>query len=120
MGKLNRFEYNCSVMKRDGGLVRCQNCGQITGFIYERNHRYIKYLFICKCEADGKAELSRGEKPELKYPHRMVYQKGNIHICPNCGRELFWVKKDAILNYTFNVVCKCSVEYDTKYFIKNL
>ena len=120
MGKISRNKYNSETMKRDGGLVRCDKCGQITGFIHEGNHKYIKYIFVCKCGSVGKVEIIVDKKPKLEYPCRKIYQNGSVHICPNCERELFWVKEDMVSNYAFNVVCKCGVEYDMKYFIKRL
>ncbi len=120
MGELARNLYRAEIMKNDGGTVMCKNCGNVTGYIYPYNHKHIKYMFLCKCTGYGKVEISRGKKPKLLYPQRKVYQKENIHICPNCERELFRVEEESVLNYSFNVVCKCGVEYDVKYFVKKL
>ena len=105
-------------MKQDGGNIKCEKCGEVTGYIYEHNHKYIKYRFYCKCGKYGNVEIIRGKRTPLKYPQRRLYQKGSEHICPNCERMLFRVEEETVLNYAFNVICRCGVEYDMKYIIK--
>lgn len=120
MAEISKSERNSLSLKQDGGIVRCRKCGRVAGFIHERNHKYISYIFVCKCTNVGKVEICRGDRPRLKSPGRKIYEKHGVHICPNCERELFWVKEDAVLNYSFGAVCACGVEYDTKYKIKSL
>lgn len=120
MRKITRNDFNSLISKPDGGIINCDKCGRITGFIYERTHKYINYMFMCKCSNVGRAEIYRGRRPTLEYPMRKLYQKENLHICPNCERIIFRVMDDAVQNYAFNVICKCGVEYDLKYYIKRL
>lgn len=120
MGKIIRNDFNSNILKADGGVIRCDKCNRVTGFIYERTHEYINYMFMCKCTNVGRAEIYRTRRPVLEYPERKLYQKENIHICPHCERLLFRVMEDAVQNYAFNVICKCGVEYDMKFYIKKL
>ena len=107
--------YNATVLKPNGGIVQCSCCKRVTGRIEGINYKYIEFAFVCKCGEFGKAELYRGKHPHLSYPNRALYNKESVFICQNCERPLFWVKEDAVLNYAFNVICKCGVEYDIKF-----
>ncbi len=118
--KLIRNECRAYTSKPDGGEIICKLCGRILGNIAVGKHRYLKLTFFCKCDAFCKVELSKGEIPVLEYPNRKIYQKENLHICPHCERELFLTEEENILNYAFNAVCKCGVEYDKKYILKKL
>ena len=115
MERLTKKNYKATTLRPDGSVIHCKECGFVTGYIYERAHKYIGYNFLCKCSNEGKIELYRGRKPKLERPKRRLYKKDNVHICPNCETPLFWVKEDAVEHYAFNVVCKCGVEYDLAY-----
>lgn len=103
------------MMKPTGGLISCSKCGFINGYIYEGNTEYMNYVYMCNCGEFGKIEVYRGHRPALNKPKRAAYLVDNILLCPNCERELLWVKPDSTLNYAFNMVCKCGVEYDEKF-----
>lgn len=98
-----------------GGMVYCEKCGLVTGKIEKMNYKYLKYIFVCKCQNVGKVELYRGKRPWLTYPKRPLYNENNNYICQNCETPLFWVKNDSVDNHTFAVICKCGVEYDMKF-----
>ena len=98
-----------------GGMVYCEKCGSIMGKIEKMNYRYLKYIFVCKCQNVGKVELYRGRRPWLTHPKRPLFNEGDNYICQNCETPLFWVNEDTVEQHSFAVICKCGLEYDMKF-----
>ncbi len=115
MERISKTIYKATTLKPGGSLIFCRECGFITGYIYENNHKYINYTFCCKCGNNGKVILNRDKKVKPGHPKRQLYKRGDVHICPNCETPLLWVRRDTVAHYAFDVVCRCGVEYDLSY-----
>lgn len=93
----------------DGGLIFCNRCRHILGYLNGDGYRTIQMIIRCKCGQIGVLRTEIANKP--RSIARMLRAKKMEYRCEKCGLPLFSLHKECIAACSFCIACKCGASY---------
>ncbi len=92
-----------------GGLIICEKCQRILGYLNKVGYRDIKMVLYCRCGQIGFLKTDFCER-QHSTEHSLRTVK-NEYRCEKCGTPLFSLCAETVANYAFTVTCRCGERY---------
>lgn len=86
-----------------GGMLRCEECGCILGYLNAENVESAYLHLVCRCGGNGVVVLGDGK--ELS-PSARANATASHRDCPECRRSWFTAGEN-VKAFSFRFVCVC-------------
>lgn len=97
--------------RKRGGMVKCEDCQRLLGYLHEEHLAYAYLQLICHCGASGYLEF--GKRSEEKVSAFADATNRELS-CPEC-RAVWFTESDGVRSSAFRFGCQCGTVADNRY-----
>lgn len=94
----------------NNGILCCEACGKLLGYVVSEHIRYLLLRTVCRCGTDGYMELGTNPPQEI---NGLAEERENHLECPSCKKPWFALTEE-VRGYAFRVECPCGVCAETR------